>query len=352
MSYANKKKIYVATYKEILIGFIIFCIILVILYPKDTLTKQVLSEQSNYDLSVLYLKDMLKNDPSNETLMLSLAKQAFKANKKDLSFKLLALLRNSKNTKTKEDAYRLSYKIAKEDYFYLKTKNKTQEMQKKYAELKQIFHHIITQKFYTESEIEKLYKESYFLHDKKTSYFLLQKLLTKNPNDLKLLQDAFYLSYDLKNYEQSMLYLDKLTLKDKRNSTKWLDERYYLLLKHYSFKDAESFIISHAQNSVYWKKRLVSFYLQHKKYKKVAQLYMNDFHHSSSYKERKELWLKAIKTLQAGGYNKDAVRLAYRYENYFIKDKEARITLLKLYISANDLKKANRLSKKVLKMER
>jgi len=352
MSYANNKKIYVATYKEIIIGFLIFCVILVILYPKDTLTKQVLSEQSNYDLSILYLKDMLKNDPSNETLMLSLAQQAFRANKKDLSFRLLELLRNSKVQKTREDAYKLSYKIAKEDYFYLKNKHKTKELEIKYAQLKQIFHHIITQRFYKQSEIKELYQESYFLHDKRASYFLVQKLLEQHPNDIKLLRDAFYLAYDLKEYKQSMLYLDKLTLQDKQNSKKWLDERYFLLLKHYSYKEAEAFIISHAQNSVYWKKRLISFYLQHKKYKKVAQLYMNDFHHSSSYKERRELWFKAIKTLQAGGYNKAAVDLGYRYENYFLRDKKARITLLKLYISANDLKKANRLSKKILKLER
>ncbi len=352
MSYANNKKIYVATYKEIIIGFLVFCIILIILYPKDTLTKQILAEQSNYDLSVLYLKNMLKNDPSNETLMLNLAQQAFRAEKKDLSFRLLELLRNSKERQTRQKAYKLSYKIAKEDYFYLKEKNRTKELKAKYRQLQKLFHIIISQNFYKQSELKELYKESYFLNDEQDSYLLVKKLLQQNPNDIKLLSDAFYLAYTLKDYKQSMFYLDRLALLDKQNNKKWLDERYYLLTKHYSYKETEAFIITHAQNSSYWRKKLISFYLQHKKYKKVAQLYMNQFKHTPEYTKRRDLWLKAIKTLQAGGHHKDAVRLGYRYENYFIKDKKARITLLKLYISANELQRAKRLSTKLLKMKR
>lgn len=343
---------YVATYKEILLGFIVFCVILVILYPKESLTKQVLAEQSNYDLSVLYLKNMLKNDPSNETLMLNLAKQAFQAKKKDLSFKLLKLLRNSPKREIREKAYQLSYKIAKEDYFYLKHKNKTVAFTQKYAQLQNIFNIIIRQNLYKESDIARLYKESYFVNNKKDSYLLVQKLLRKRPDDVKLLSDAFYLSYKLKDYAQSMRYLDKLAMQDKTNRKKWLDESYFLLTKHYSYKGIESYIINHTQNSPYWSNKLISFYLQHKQYKKVSQCYMNQFQNSTSYAKRRTYWFKAIAVLQAGGELKAAVRLGHRYENYFIRDKQASIMLLKLYISANDLKRANRLSQKLLKIKR
>lgn len=343
---------YVATYKEILLGFIVFCVILVILYPKGSLTQQVLAEQSNYDLSVLYLKNMLKNDPSNETLMLALAKQAFQAKKKDLSFKLLRLLRNSQKREIREKAYQLSYKIAKEDYLYLKHKNKTTAFMQKYTQLQNIFNIIISQHLYKESDIARLYKESYFVNNKKDSYLLVQKLLKKRPYDVKLLGDAFYLSYKLKDYAQSMLYLDKLAIQDKANRKKWLDESYFLLTKHYTYKETESYIISHAQNSPYWSNKLISFYLQHKQYKKVSQLYMNQFQNTTSYAKRRKYWFKAIAVLQAGGELKAAVHLGHKYENYFIRDKRASIMLLKLYISANDLKRANRLSQKLLKMKR
>ena len=352
MSYANRKKIYVATYKEIIIGFIVFVLILIILYPKDMLTKQVLSEQSNYDLSVLYLKNMLKNDPSNEALMLSLAKQAYLAKKKDLSFQLLKLLRNSQNEQTRAKAYKLSYEIAKEDYFYLKHIHKTEALSKKYAQLHQIFSTIISEHFYTKDEVEKLYKESYFLNDKKSAYYLVQELLQQRPHDIKLLKDAYYLSYALQDYKASMHYLDRLSAEDRADKKRWLDEKYFLLMKHYSNAEAEAYIIARAQSSTYWRERLINFYLQHKQYKKAAQVYMNEFHSASSHKEQRELWLQALRTLQAGGELKAAVRLGHRYENYFLRDKKARMALLKLYLSANDVKKANRLSQKILRIKR
>ena len=352
MSYANRKKIYVATYKEIIIGFIVFVLILIILYPKDMLQKQVLSEQSNYDLSVLYLKNMLKNDPSNEALMLSLAKQSYLAKKKDLSFKLLALLRNSKNEQTRAKAYKLSYEIAKEDYFYLKKMHKTEALSKKYAQLHKIFSAIITEHFYTKDEVEKLYKESYFLNDKKSAYLLVQELLQQRPHDIKLLKDAYFLSYALQEYKASMHYLDLLYAEDSTNRTKWLDEKYFLLTKHFQSREAEAYIIARAQTSAYWRKRLINFYLQHKRYKKAAQVYMNEFHSATSHKEQRKLWLQALHTLQAGGELKTAVRLGERYENYFLHDKKARMALLKLYLSANDVKKANRLSQKILRIKR
>jgi len=352
MSYVDHKKMYVASYKEIIIGFIVFSLILFLLYPKDLLTKQVLAEQSNYDLSMLYLKNMLKNDPSNETLMLTLANQAMKSNKKDLSFRLLKLLKNSKNKEIKSKAYILSYEIAKEDYFYLKSKHQTQKQQKKYAELQGIFSVIMSEHFYTKSEIKQLYKEAYFLHDKNNTYHLIQGLLKDNPNDITLLSDAFYISYDFKDYEQSISYLNRLVLLDKEHKAKWTKERYYLISSVYSYTKAEAYIIAHAQDSKYWSDKLIQFYLQHKKYTKASQVYINQFHKASSISQQRELWLQAINTLRAGNHTKEAVRLGYKYENYFFKDKKARVALLKLYISSNDLQKAKKLSKKILKREK
>jgi len=352
MSYVDHKKIYVATYKEIIIGFIVFSLILFLLHPKDLLTKQVLAEQSNYDLSMLYLKNMLKNDPSNEILMLTLANQAIKSNKKDLSFRLLKLLRNSKNKEIKSKAYILSYKIAKEDYFYLKSKHQVQEQQKKYVGLQDIFSVIMSEHFYTKSEIKQLYKEAYFLDDKNSAYHLVQALLKENPNNVKLLSDAFYISYGFKEYKQSISYLNSLVLLDKEHKDKWIKERYYLISSVYSYAKAEAYIITRAKDSKYWSNKLIQFYLQHKRYAKASQVYINQFHKASSIIQQRELWLKAINTLRAGNHIKEAVRLGYKYENYFFKDRKARIELLKLYISSNDLQKAKKLSKKILKREK
>jgi len=352
MSYVNHKKMYVATYKEIILGFIVFSIILVILYPKDVLTKQVLAEQSNYDLSMLYLQNMVNNDPSNESLMLSLAKQAYKARKKDLSFRLLHLLNNSKDSNIRRKSYRLSYEIAKEDYYYFKKHKKTQEQNAKLQEMQGIYNTILDEHFYTKDDVKMLYKESYFLNDKLHGFSLLQQILKKNPNNIKLLKSAYYLASDLKKYYKSMEYLERLSMLDTAHQGKWLEQRYFIIANTYKYSKAESYIIAHAQHSKFWADKLHRFYLEHKKYKKVSELYMNAFQKASSLSAQRELWLKAINTLRAGNLNKDALRLAYKYENYFLRDKRARIELLKLYIALNDLHRANSLSKKILRMKR
>ena len=55
-----------------------------------------------------------------------------------------------------------------------------------------------------------------------------------------------------------------------------------------------------------------------------------------------------LKSLQAGNYMKEAVELGYKYESLFFNDIAIRMFLLKIYIAAGDLKKANELSKKIL----
>ena len=76
------EKVYVATYKELIFTFIVFSIILIVLYPKDLLKEQILAEKSNYDLSMLYLENLLDHDPNNESLMLILAEQSLRTGKK------------------------------------------------------------------------------------------------------------------------------------------------------------------------------------------------------------------------------------------------------------------------------
>ena len=73
---------------------------------------------------------------------------------------------------------------------------------------------------------------------------------------------------------------------------------------------------------------------------------------SSGFEQKKSLWMQAIQTLRAGNYVQDALKLAHTYENYFFRDKKARVYLLKLYLALNDLQSANKLSKKILSLQR
>lgn len=353
MLYVNRKeKKYVATYKEIIIGFIVFSLILIVLYPKDFLQKQVLAEDSNYDITMLYLKNMLKNDPSNEALMLALAKQSTKADKRDLSFRLLSLLKNSKDMDIRRESYLLSYKIAKQDYFYFKEKHDKVNGQKLYAKMQSLFKVIVTHHYYPVNKSEFYYKDALLLNDMPSAYTLTKERLDEKPDNIEILKDAYYLSYQLKKYDDSIYYLQKLESIDTKHKRKWMDEQYFVLINTAPYDKAQKYMLNKAEFSPYWRERLAEFYLGQKEYTKAANVYMTLFDKAETKHEQRKLWLKAIDTLRSGNRLKDAVRLGYRYENYFFYDKRARIALLKLYISANDLKKANRLSQKILKIKK
>jgi len=347
----ENKKPYVATYKEIFIGFVTFALILIVLYPKDLLEKQVLSEDANYDLSILYLKNMLKNDPGNEELMFNLAKQSLRGDKSDLAYRLLKLLKSSKNKEMKEKAYLLSYKIAKESYYYLLKDKKEKEAAALLKEMRQLNRYIVINHLYTEENLQKRYEEALFLNDKETALFLLQKILKKEPS-IKNITSAYYLALNLKRYDQALHYLDMLLQREGQNTQKWKEAKYFILYRYRSPVAAQEFLYKEAQNSAYWKEKLALFLLSQKEYKSSAKVYMELFKESTSYNKRLHYWLQALKVLQAGNYLTEATKLGYQYERIFFKTQKARIFLLRLYLAANDLQKANQLAQKILKLKK
>jgi hypothetical protein len=350
MRFANNDKVYVATYREIIIGILTFALILFVLYPKQLIMEQILQEKSNYDLSVLYLKNMLRNDPKNEQLILTLAQKSIKSQKRDLALSLLELLKRSKHPEVQKQAYLLSYELLKQNYFFLENKHETRKMQKLRKELEKVFLFILNRHFYQEKDLPMLYKEAMFLQSKAAQYELLKERLHMQPKSVKLLRDALYLSTQLQKYDEALNYLQRLTQLDKQHIKRWNNQHYFLLTRIYDYKEFETYLLNAANNSTFWQNKLIDFYLSHKKYKTAANYYMKLFYKTKHYATRKELWFQAIKILVSGNLLKDAVKLGSRYEDYFIKDKEARITLLKLYLSANDVQKAKRLSAKILKV--
>ena len=345
------EKPYVATYKEILIVFITFMFILIVLYPKDLLEKQVLSEESNYDLSMLYLQNMLKNDPENESLMFNLAKQSLRGNRRDLAYRLLKLLKKSENKDMRVETYLLSYEVAKENYYYLLKDNKIQEAYSLYEELQLLNRDIVKHHYYTSDDIETLYEEALFLHDKEITSSFLDELLERNPNNLKYLKNAYYISNNLQHFDESLKFINKLIDLDKKNIQKWKDAKYFLLYKYSTTQKIKEYLLYESKSSTKWVERLAKFYISNKSYKKASKTYMKLFYKSSRYNKKLNYWIKAIKILQAGKYLRNANMLGVKYQNMFIKNKKARIFLLKLYLSTSDLQKANHLSKEILKFK-
>lgn len=350
MSHVDKEysKIYVMTYKEIIFTFLVFVVVLFVLYPKDLLKEQILSEKSNYDLSMLYLKNLIEHDPQNEGLMLILAEQSLKNGNKDLSLRLLELLLRSENVEYRHKATLLSYDLKKDDYFYFKEEADQLEQKEK---LRALFLTIMKERMYSLEQTDKWYEESIFLENYKYMYLFVNKKLLQEPNDIELLKQAYYISTRLKRNNDSLGYATRLANIDTVDKEKWLMDKYYILMDNHMYDEAEKLLKENAKDSNEWKNQSADFYFLRKSFVKASNEYMVLSNKAKTYSEKKEYFIKAVKSLQAGSHNQMAAALAYKYENSFISDTQMRKYLLKLYIAVGDLEKASLLSSKILNKE-
>ena len=348
MSFATEKRKQVATYKELIIIFVVFSLVLVALYPKDLLEKYILTESSNYDLSMLYLENMLKNDPTNETLMLSLATQSLRSGRKDLAERLLALLHKSKDPKILYKVYRESYTLEKEDYFYFHAKKDIQGQKKHFKLLTKLFDTIDSAHYYSDKEYGFMFKEAIFLQEPTKAYhFVLAKKDAKSI-DIAQMKQVYYLALKQNNKEYSFKAVDFEMTQDTRHKKKWQKAKYYLLVKFSTHDEIISYLKSQAPKSHFWQEKLAQYYLSQKEFKKSADVYLQEFQASSEYEDQKFYFKKSLSTLATGSRKNEILRVAKRYENHFFHDKSMRKYLLKIYIANGKPEYAAALSKKIL----
>ena len=345
---ADNQRVYVATYQEILLIFISFAVILFVLYPKELLQEQILKETSNYDLSMLYLKNMLKQDPSNESLMIFLAEQSLSSGKRDLAYRLSRLLLGSQDTEIKKKAYLVSYNIAKADYYYVKSQEQRKKILK---DLDDAFSVIVKNEYYNQDDLYRWYEEAEFLHKDQEKYELLKKVLMQNPNDVALLTTAYYLANKLEKPKDVLKFLFQLQEKDRKNRQKWLFTEYHFFMKREEYVQAEAFLKKNSDDSDAWKELLANFYTWTKKYKKASNVYIQLYKTSEDEDTQILYFTKAIQILQSGNYLDEAANLGHKYEKHFFTNIKVRNFLLKLYIATNHLDKARALSNRILKSE-
>ena len=346
VSNEDESKVYVVTYKELIFITIVFLIILIVLYPKDLLKQQIQAETSSYELSMLYLENLLEHSPDDESLMLILAEQSLRSGKKELAFNLLNVLLHSKNRKIKTKATLLEYDLKKDNYYYLKDE---EEMAQERKTLQKLFAMIFSEKLYDENNYEKWYNEAMFNANDAAMYHFIEKKLVDAPNDLTLLKQAYYLSSNLKEYQDSLKFVKQLVQKDRKNREKWLDANYYTLVNLKQYRQAEDLIQEHAATSPKWRDRLAEFYFMRKLYTKSFFVYQGIFSETKKYALKREYFYKCINALQATGDASRSALFAHKYEDYYLDDAEVRQRLLKLYIATGNLDYAVSLSKKILK---
>ena len=341
-------KVYIATNKELAFIFVVFLAILFVLHPKDLIKEQILREKSNYDLSMLYLKNILEQEPDNEEVMLLLAQQSLTSGNKDLSLKLLELLLQSKDKDIRTRVTFLSYDLLKDDYHFLKDEKQKEDLKKR---LKALMAQIVKDDVYTEEDLKKWYAEAIFLDYDEAKYVFVKKLLAKDERNITLLKDAYYLSVKLGYKDDTTDYIHSLAQYDLDRQEAWQRDEYYTLIHHKQYDRAEVLLQVYAETSLKWKNTLAEFYMMRKKYKKTSEIYVHLFNMTDDYDLKKHYFIKAVQALQGGNYLNESAKFARSYESYYAKDKEVRNFLLKLYMATGHLDYAYILSQQILTKE-
>jgi len=355
MSYVNNDKKpqehnYVITYKELLFTIFIFIVILVALYPKDLLKQQIVSEKANYDLSMLYLKNLLKHNPDDESLMLILATQSLKTGNKDLAIRLLELLFESKDEKIRQKAIMLSFELEKEKYFYIKNK-KQKRIQ--LTKLRRLFLRIYNAKMYELDDAQKWYEEAVFVGAKYPAYTLLKRTLQneEHQKNVTLLKEAFFLAVQFSKKKDAFHFLEELKKYDRKNYKKWILQEYYLDMKYKRYTAAEKILVAHQKNDDHIKSILGDFYFYRRRYKEASEIFFSLYKNAQSFREKKIYFKKALQALVAANDTQRVNQLVQENESKFLQDVEMRKFMLKIYLANGKLDKAAALSKKILRLK-
>jgi len=339
------QKKYVVTYKELIFIFCVFVIILVALYPKDLLKEEIVSEKANYDLSMLYLKNLLQHNPDDESLMLILATQSIQSGNKDLAIRLLELLLKSENAKIRKKALLLSYELNKEQYFYIKEPALQKKAKKK---LKKLFYLIYNGNLYADTDLQRWYQEAIFLDATWPAYTLAKQMIEKGNHDIKLIKNTFYTAVKLKKKSDALYLLSLLIKYDAKEHKKWILQKYNLYMSFKDYKNAEQVLVKNAKSEDL-KNLLADFYLFTKQYSKAAKIYFSLYRQSVEQEGRDYYFQKAIEALLSAHKVKEAVKILKKNEDKFLFDQQMREFFLKVYMMTERLDDAAKLSEKILK---
>ena len=340
-SSVDKKEIQVVTYLEAFILGMVFIFILYILYPKDTLYKQVLSEKNNYDLTAVYLENMVRLDPTNKELILALVKTSIRDGEVDLALKMINILSKDKSSDNQKEILKYKFSILKLKYF---STNEKQFQEKILKEMKTLLNNLIKDKIYNDEDIEFWYESSKEFSLNHSALYFLQ-ILVKKSKKQSLYEECFYISDSIKDekiHSECLIKLQKL-------DSKWIKKAYYIAINKNDKKQIFSILTEMSRKSIYWKEELAKFYLSEKNYQKSSDLYMQIFKKVSKYEKKKKYIIKAIEALRYANMLDEASSLAKKYEQNYYKDKNMSSYIIKLYLNASKLEDAKRVSIKRLK---
>jgi len=337
----------VFSYLEIGFIFIIFVVVLYLLYPKGMLQRQVVQEQSNYDLTAIYLKNMLRLEPNNINLIIATAKVLIKQKKLDLAKELIKILKKSKSTsQIKKKIYSLEFELLKTQKSETSKKKEKEKIDK---ELKKVLQSVAKDRAFDTDSAKRWYDEAIALNDKKDALEFLEPLNKKG--DIDSLEKCVYIASEVEDKNRQVQCLEKLIVLEKEFPKKWILALYSLYVEQEDYKKAYKIAKDLEKTDHLFQSEPARVMLLAKDYKNASKEYLRLYEKEFEPQKKVDYLFKAVTTLSEGGYEKEAVKLAKKYQDRYLENDKIIERFIKFYLSINRLEDAKKLAEKILHIE-
>lgn len=334
----------VFTNKEIFFISVFFIFILFIFYPGTMLRKQVLIEKSNYELTAVYLENMLRLEPKNVGLLFATVKVSLENGNIDLANRLIEVLKKTPDEKTKKKLSLLHYSLLKIDKE--RTQN-SQELSRIEEKMIKIINQVAKDELFQKENALIWYREAIVLSQTEAALLFLKPLY--EDNDPYALEQCIYLATQPKHRNEKLHCVDKLSNSGGKISKKWLIAAYTLYSEEGDSEKALEIVTSLVKIDPSYYDELARVQQVSGKFRESSQTFMLFYKMSDDSKVKKNYLIKAIQVLKDGKLNSDAVALAQKYEDHYLHDSAMIQKLIKFYLSMGELEAAKKLSIKLLK---
>ncbi len=324
--------------KEILAFVVIFFFLSILLFPKGKIERIILEEDSNIELSNIYLKQLVKLNP-DPNLKVLMIERLIMLGKYDEALDYIKDLESYPEENIKAKVIFSKYLILKAKYFSNKLLNEDKE--KIRSEMKEI----LKSSYGKSSDLEllkKIYKESLSMFFPDLALEISLKINSIKPEDLYWLEESYKNSLATENYSTALNILKKLIIMDEKNKVDWLKKFYNISLMIKDYNEAlwalNYLKILDKNNEEIYNKKILDLYLIKKDYSKAINYCLYFLEREKKIDNKKEYFKKALEiamSIKRYDIAKEVIRNNYKN---FLHDKEMVKFILKSALATGDPK--------------
>lgn len=289
--------------------------ILFLLYPGERIW-QALSEEreSNLDLSIKYIENLIAFYPHREDIKFILAKKLIAVGEEDRAISIMKDLKKSGSKDAMVRACEIEYHIEKSRFLRAESKEEKTQM---LARMKELLNAALNA-YLEVSVLKEFYREALSAGLPDIGLIYAQRLAQDDgSNRENWLKEAYKQALATSNHQKAIDLLEKIAESDTENRIHWLNE----LAKVYAFR---------------------AFYI------KASETYLKAMSLSKGHSLRKQHFILAIKALLSGNEFSMIAPVIRAHESEFIRDVDAAKLMIKALLASNNPSFAGEISAKIM----